>query len=304
MAADAEGDHVKRRVIGGFVTVALAGGLAAVGQTAGGATVTGPAGVTASGTASAYQLVWHDNFDGSKLGPQWQVRPTAASRPCTTVTRSMGTVSGGVANISVKQNKGKPKSKACPKGWFYNAQFTTEDSKQFLYGKFQARIKVQKQQGLHGGYFLFYSPGAYPGVDPNDLPGSLGSEIDAVEYFGDNDVQGTYKGAIQNSVFYPRKKADGSIEQVKVGGRVNTKKITGKTKKPSAAYHVYEVEWTPSAYIFRMDGKETSRITRGISHRPQFLYLSMLTSAWELPDMDVKTLPATMKVDWVRVYQK
>ena len=30
-------------------------------------------------------------------------------------------------------------------------------------------------------------------------------------------------------------------------------------------YHVFSVEWTPSAYIFRIDGQETGRITKGIS---------------------------------------
>ena len=44
-------------------------------------------------------------------------------------------------------------------------------------------------------------------------------------------------------------------------------------------------------------------MTTGISGVPQFLVLSLLSSDWELKDLDQSTLPATMKVDWVRVWQ-
>ena len=34
------------------------------------------------------------------------------------------------------------------------------------------------------------------------------------------------------------------------------------------------------------------------------LVLSLLSSDWELPDLDKSKLPADMKVDWVRVWQQ
>jgi hypothetical protein len=41
-----------------------------------------------------------------------------------------------------------------------------------------------------------------------------------------------------------------------------------------------------------------------VSRRPQFLILSLLSSDWELPQLDRTSLPADMKVDWVRVWQR
>jgi len=37
---------------------------------------------------------------------------------------------------------------------------------------------------------------------------------------------------------------------------------------------------------------------------PEFLVLSLLSSDWELPDLDKSQIPTDMKVDWVRVYQQ
>jgi beta-glucanase (GH16 family) len=67
---------------------------------------------------------------------------------------------------------------------------------------------------------------------------------------------------------------------------------------------VFSVEWTPTAYIFRVDGVETYRQTKNISGAPEYLVLSLLSSDWELPDLDTSKLPVDMKVDWVRVWQQ
>ena len=67
---------------------------------------------------------------------------------------------------------------------------------------------------------------------------------------------------------------------------------------------MFSVEWTPEAYIFRVDGRETFRQTENISGMPEFLVLSLLSSDWELPDLDKSQIPTDMKVDWVRVSQQ
>ena len=48
-------------------------------------------------------------------------------------------------------------------------------------------------------------------------------------------------------------------------------------------YHVFSVEWTPTEYVFRISGHEVWRTDQGISHDPEFLILSMLSSDFELP---------------------
>ena len=64
------------------------------------------------------------------------------------------------------------------------------------------------------------------------------------------------------------------------------------------------MDWTSSGYVFRIDGDITWRSNRAVSKRPEFLILSLLSSDWELPQLDRSTLPADMKVDWVRVWQR
>ena len=69
-------------------------------------------------------------------------------------------------------------------------------------------------------------------------------------------------------------------------------------------YHVFSVEWTPTEYVFRISGHEVWRTDQGISHDPEFLILSMLSSDFELPEAaNIQGLTQTATVDWVKVWQ-
>jgi hypothetical protein len=80
--------------------------------------------------------------------------------------------------------------------------------------------------------------------------------------------------------------------------------LRGRTDSWWSRYHVFSVDWTSSGYVFRIDGQITWRSSKAVSRRPQFLILSLLSSDWELPQLDRRSLPADMKVDWVRVWQR
>ncbi len=90
------------------------------------------------------------------------------------------------------------------------------------------------------------------------------------------------------------------------------KKVGGWIKKPgqyggkwSTRYHVFSVEWTPKRYVFRIDGQEIYRTSKGVSGQEQYLILSLLSSDYELSALggDGK-LPQTMDVDWVRTWER
>jgi hypothetical protein len=49
---------------------------------------------------------------------------------------------------------------------------------------------------------------------------------------------------------------------------------------------------------------ETFRTDQGVSQQPQYMLLSLLVSDWEHVNLDPKSLPSSMKVDWVRVWQQ
>ena len=67
---------------------------------------------------------------------------------------------------------------------------------------------------------------------------------------------------------------------------------------------MFSVEWTPQAYIFRIDGQETWRTRKGVSGQPQYPILSLLASDYELSYMKDRQLPQHMYVDWLRIWQR
>jgi beta-glucanase (GH16 family) len=252
---------------------------------------------------SAYHLVWSDDFNGSKLSSKyWVNQPIGAGsgRSCASASTKMIKVSGGTATFSADVNKSRAGTADCAKNYL-NSQ--VKSTKTFLYGKFSARIKFQSPRGMHGSFWLLPSGPTPGGVSSKDLPGYQGVEVDVAEYFG--DLFGSNpKGGLYSYIYYPKKAANGSVAQVKQPG--NTKKasqVVGK-KLASGGYHTYTMEWTPTAYTFYVDGTKTATLKVGISHRPELLRLSMLTSDWELPRLTSKSTPAGMQVDWVRIYQK
>ena len=65
------------------------------------------------------------------------------------------------------------------------------------------------------------------------------------------------------------------------------------------------MQWTAREYIFRISGHEVWRTDRGVSHHPEFLILSMLSSDFELPSLAAEGLQEqSASVDWVKVWQR
>ena len=165
----------------------------------------------------------------------------------------------------------------------FRSHISTEQSFTFTYGVAAARVKFQKPRGMHGAFWL-QAPSF--GAVPGDAKQS-GSEIDAVEYFGS-----TYPDGGLASFTYYRDK-DGN--SAKTGGLQTD--ATDALEHGDAwwkKYHVFSVEWTPDAYVIRIDGRETYRQTKNISGVPEFMVLSLLSSDWELPDLDTTQIPTDM----------
>ena len=238
----------------------------------------------------SWKVAFEDQFDGFSLDPtKWSYRQLGLLNPGRTKAESSESavsVENGALELGMLENPARP-------GYYLNGHISTEQSFTFTYGVAAARVKFQKPRGMHGAFWM-QAPtfGAVPG----DAKKS-GSEIDAVEYFGS-----TYPDGGMASFTYYRDK-DGN--SAKTGGMQTD--ATDALEHGDAwwkKYHVFSVEWTPDAYIFRVDGRECFRQTENISGMPEFLVLSLLSSDWELPDLDKSQIPTDMKVDWVRVYQQ
>lgn len=247
--------------------------------------------------------VFREEFDGRSLPEPWSHRQLGlynpdGSRQCSKSDRSTVAVSGGTLRLAVRRDPART-GESCrtqeygTHDYFLNGHVSTEGRYAFTYGVAAARVKFQRGRGQHGAFWLQRTVGEQvPGA-----PGVSGAEIDVAEFFG----HGYPDGGLASFVYF----LDGAGENRKVGG-VHAR--AGRTLPPGDAwwkrFHVFSVEWTPQEYVFRVDGHEIFRTADGVSGVDQFLVLSLLSSDWELGRLDPTTLPSSMEVDWVRVWQR
>jgi len=72
----------------------------------------------------------------------------------------------------------------------------------------------------------------------------------------------------------------------------------------SAAMHDYEMEWLPDRLIIRIDGIEYLNVTSNVPDMPMYLIINTaLGGSWPGTPDSTTILPATMKIDYVRIYQ-
>jgi hypothetical protein len=273
----------------------------------------GPASTSVSTDSWGTDQDFRDEFGGSKLDlTHWQHRqpsyqPTA-KRTCAKGDPKAVKVGGGTAQLSVKVDKErnslcKPKKPDNPDKIFgkfkYRLNGHIGSTHSITYGVVAARIKFQPLQGQHAS--LWMQP-TY--ASDSTSAAKQGTEIDIIEWFG-KDVP---NGGLTSFIYAPSRGG----KKIALGGEGGWIKkpeqyLTNEKDDWYKRYHVFSVEWNPSGYIFRIDGQETGRISKGVSGVPEFPILSVLSSDYELsklPDRDEKkNLPQTMTVDWIRAWQ-
>lgn len=267
--------------------------------------------VTSKPTSTSRWLTasFTDEFSGSALTANWSNRgpnyEPASLRECSKGDPSAVSVSGGTVRLSVIKDPARAGEKCVAKkdgrstgsfAYRLNGHIGTEGAVSLKYGFAAARIKTHKLRGQHGGFWM--QP-ATKGIAGSNSPRETGAEIDIIEYFGDKHPSGGLTSFIYSK--------NSSGNDVKTGSWIKNSTSFLKNRKDgwSKNYHVFSVEWTPSVYIFRIDGKETWRTKVGVSGQEQFPILSVLASDYEISQMkggDAK-LPQTMSVDWVRLWQ-
>ena len=248
-----------------------------------------------------------DQFAGSALSANWvhrmQFYQPASMRNCSKGDPSAVRVASGTLRLSVIRDPSMaPGSCTASKydgtvignfDYRLNGHVSTEGHQFLKYGVVAARIKFQRRQGQHAS--LWMQP-QNPTYLPNAFEG--GAEIDIIEYFGD----GVKNGGLTSFIYSPTP----SGVPTKIGGWIKKPERFLSEKKDgwSKRYHVFSVEWSPTAYVFRIDGRESARVTTGISGVPQFPILSLLSSDYELKKLKGEfNLPQTMSVDWIRFWQ-
>jgi beta-glucanase (GH16 family) len=73
-----------------------------------------------------------------------------------------------------------------------------------------------------------------------------------------------------------------------------------KLQDPSG-WHVFAADWEPGAVTFYYDGRRVGEVTQGVTDAPMYL---VLNNSVDPTYGGANSAPATMLVDWVRVYQR
>ena len=167
----------------------------------------------------------------------------------------------------------------------------TEHTRFFRHGIVAARIKPQRAKGMHSGFWMLPSGTTYADGNP-----AAGTEIDVMEFFGEN---GRGTETISSSIHYYQ----AGWNKVSLGDPFPAaRRVLARKNDWWDEFHVFSVEWTPTEYVFRIDGREYYRETEAVSQAQQYLVLSNLTSDYELAELTADEMADTAQVDWVRVF--
>ncbi|MEO5854039.1 MAG: glycoside hydrolase family 16 protein, partial [Nocardioides sp.] len=250
-----------------------------------------------------------DEFSGSALDGRWSHRIQFynpwGGRACSKGSPDATGVGAGALTLSVLADPartdqctpydefGAPLQPVTgPFTYRLNANVSTQESADFTYGVAAARMKFQRDRGQHASFWLQPRGLLKYGTTP------WGAEIDVVEWYGSDER----RGGMTSTVYRPTPEG----ERVAIGSDFGDPDqfLAGRSDAWWKNYHVFSVEWTPTEYVFRIDGHETWRTSEGISHHPQFLILSMLSSDYELPEHgDESVIDEHSSVDWVQFWE-
>ena len=226
--------------------------------------------------AQTYQQVWADEFTNG-IGPSWQFETGGGgwgNNEKQYYQAANATVVGGVLQITAKKQSvgGLP---------YTSARLKTQGLKDFAYGRMEARIKRPVGQGLWPAFWML-------GANIGSVGWPKCGEIDVMEYVNtDNKVYGTAHWDSNGHAQY------------------------GQNTPTTDDWHVYSVEWTPTYIRWFVDGAKYNElnISNGAGsteefQKPFFLLLNLAVAGdWPGQTVDESKLPATMYVDYVRVYQ-
>jgi hypothetical protein len=172
---------------------------------------------------------------------------------------------------------------------YTSANLETLGRFQFKYGRVEARIDVPAGRGLWPAFFMLGAD--YPRVGWPDS-----GELDVMEIQGNNT-----KTLVAT--------AHGPASYSAQGWQINA--FFHSRVPLSDAFHVYGLDWSPNKIVWTIDGHEYGQMTRGelgageqwVFDRPFFLLLNLsVGGTWVGPPTSSTRFPATMRVDWVRVY--
>jgi len=241
-----------------------------------------PVDTTKTTTKPTYSLVWSDEFDGTTVDTtKWNFETGGGgwgNNELEYYQAANATVGSGNLMITAKQESvgNEP---------YTSARMTTQGKEAPTYGRVEARIKVPMGPGFWPAFWML-------GSNIQTVPWPGCGELDIMEHVNDNGtIYGTMHWAINN-------------QHSQYGSTLNVPTVSD--------YHVYAIEWDQNEIRWYVDDTlyQTGNIkdninTTGAFHLPFFIILNFAMGG-NFPNTPVNQslLPATMYVDYVRVYKQ
>ena len=236
---------------------------------------------------AGWTLVWADEFAGDSVNrANWNYDLGGGgwgNAELETYTTENAVVADGLLRITALKE---------PNGGYTSSRLKTQGLQSWTYGKVAARLRLPRGQGIWPAFWML-----------GDNIGTVGwprcGEIDIMEMIGG--------GEDRDDSYY------GTLHWDQSGHRFTG---TSRTELPDPAifhdaFHVFEVEWTPAAIVWKLDGSETGRLAidaanapeREEFHRSFFIILNLAVGGNWPGSPDASTVfPQALEVDWVRVY--
>lgn len=244
-------------------------------------------------TPEGYRLVWHDEFnEGTTLGSDWTHE---VQKPGWVNNELQEYVNGSAGGKRVTELVDGKLSINCFKGSddkIYSGRVYAKVNEGWLYGYFEARIMLPKGKGTWPAFWMMpvnnnYSTNPWPGCGEIDIMEEVGADPNIVS---------------------------SSIHCAAYNHTINTQKTASRNiGTAESEYHVYACEWTPDYLKFFVDGTELMTFRNEVTGKNvwpfTYNFYPILNLAWGgdwggYKGVDESALPITMKVDYVRVFQK
>ncbi|MFI9205841.1 family 16 glycosylhydrolase [Streptomyces sp. NPDC053048] len=249
--------------------------------------------------ASQWRLVWSDEFRGparhrpdrTKWGFEVGGEPKWGNHEWQYYTDRPANASlDGQGHLAVTARREKLRGMRCAVGPcdITSARMTTKGRFARAYGRYEARIKIPKGQGLWPAFWML-------GANADKVTWPANGEIDVMEALGKEP--GTAHGAIHG----PGYVAQGLERHTALPGGASL----------ADGFHTYRIDWTPGKVTWFLDGKaygeaRKSQLRRGqkwVFDHPHYLLLNLAVGGdWPGPPDRSTPFPARMLVDYVRVY--
>jgi beta-glucanase (GH16 family) len=224
-----------------------------------------------------YKLSWADEFDGTSVdGTKWQMNYAPKVHPlgCNGELQAYAP-----ENVAVRDGKLLLRAERAPhEGMTYTSgMVSSHDKFSQRYGWFETRVKLPRGHGLWPAFWLLPQSRSWP------------PEIDIMEH----------KGSLLNHVWLTVHRPQPGTWRPKSDG----KEWTGPDF--TADFHTFGVDWRPDRVVWYVDGIERHQWHGDANFGPMYVILNLAVGGQWDGSPDVGTaFPATMEVDYVRVFQR